>query len=51
MSVLQSIAVPKGRDAGLADPLCVVEDAKAPGLAHAIGKTAARSVSVAPPGK
>ena len=50
MGVQQSIAVPKGRDAGLAYLRRVVEDAKTSGLvARAIGKTGARGVSVAPP--
>jgi polar amino acid transport system substrate-binding protein len=50
MSVQQAIAVPKGRDAGLAYLRRVVEDAKASGLvARAIEKTGARGVSVAPP--
>jgi polar amino acid transport system substrate-binding protein len=50
MGVQQSIAVPKGRDAGLAYLRCVVEDAKTSGLvARAIEKTGARGVSVAPP--
>ena len=52
MGVQQSIAVPKGRDAGLAYLRRVVEDAKASGLvARAIERTGARGVSVAPPGK
>ena len=52
MAVQQSIAVPKGRDAGLAYLRSVVEDAKASGLvARAIEKTGARGVSVAPPAK
>ena len=50
MGVQQSIAVPKGRDAGLAYLRSVVEDAKASGLvARAIERTGARGVSVAPP--
>ena len=50
MAVQQSIAVPKGRDAGLAYLRTVVEDAKASGLvARAIEKTGARGVAVAPP--
>ena len=50
MGVQQSIAVPKGRDAGLAYLRRVVEDAKTSGLvARAIEKTGARGVSVAPP--
>jgi polar amino acid transport system substrate-binding protein len=50
MGVQQSIAVPKGRDAGLAYLRRVVEDAKASGLvARAIERTGARGVSVAPP--
>jgi polar amino acid transport system substrate-binding protein len=49
MGVQQSIAVPKGRDAGLAYLRRIVEDAKASGLvARAIEKTGARGVSVAP---
>ena len=52
MAVQQSIAVPKGREAGLAYLRSVVEDAKASGLvARAIEKTGARGVSVAPPAK
>jgi polar amino acid transport system substrate-binding protein len=52
MGVQQSIAVPKGRDAGLAFLRRVVEDAKASGLvARAIERTGARGVSVAPPAK
>jgi len=49
MAVQQSIAVPKGRDAGLAYLQSVVDDAKKSGLvARAIEKTGARGVSVAP---
>ena len=49
MGVQQSIAVPKGRDAGLRYLRSVVEEAKASGLvARAIAKTGARGVSVAP---
>jgi polar amino acid transport system substrate-binding protein len=49
MGVQQSIAVPRGRDAGLAYLRRVVEDAKASGLvARAIERTGARGVSVAP---
>ena len=49
MAVQQSIAVPKGREAGLAYLRSVVEDAKASGLvARAIEKTGARGVAVAP---
>jgi polar amino acid transport system substrate-binding protein len=52
MAVQQSIAVPKGRDAGLAYLRSVVEDAKASGLvARAIEKTGARGVAVAPSAK
>ena len=52
MAVQQSIAVPKGRDAGLQYLRGVVEDAKASGLvARAIEKTGARGVAVAPPAK
>jgi len=52
MGVQQSIAVPKGHDAGLAYLRRLVEDAKASGLvARAIEKTGARGVSVAPPAK
>ena len=52
MGVQQSIALPKGRDAGLAYLRRVVEDAKASGLvARAIEKTGARGVSVAPPAR
>jgi polar amino acid transport system substrate-binding protein len=49
MGVQQSIAVPKGHDAGLAYVRRLVEDAKSSGLvARAIEKTGARGVSVAP---
>jgi polar amino acid transport system substrate-binding protein len=49
MAVQQSIAVPKGRDAGLVFLRRVVEDAKASGLvARAIERMGARGVSVAP---
>jgi polar amino acid transport system substrate-binding protein len=49
MAVQQSIAVPKGHEAGLAYLREVVEDAKASGLvARAIERTAAHGVSVAP---
>jgi polar amino acid transport system substrate-binding protein len=52
MGVQQSIAVPRGRDAGLAYLRYLVEDTKASGLvARAIEKTGARGVSVAPPAK
>jgi polar amino acid transport system substrate-binding protein len=52
MGVQQSLAVPKGHDAGLAYLRRVVEDAKASGLvARAIEKTGARGVSVAPAAK
>jgi polar amino acid transport system substrate-binding protein len=52
MGVQQSIAVPRGREAGLAFLRKVVEDAKASGLvARAIERTGARGVSVAPPAK
>ena len=52
MGVQQSIAVPKGRDAGLVFLRRVVEDAKASGLvARAIQRTGARGVSVAPAAK
>jgi len=52
MGVQQSIAVPKGRDAGLAYLRHVVEEAKASGLvARAIERTGARGVSVAPPAR
>ena len=52
MGVQQSIAVPKGREAGLAYLRRVVEDAKASGLvARAIERTGARGVSVAPAAK
>jgi polar amino acid transport system substrate-binding protein len=48
MGVQQSIAVPRGRDAGLAYLRGVVDEAKASGLvAHAIERTGARGVSVA----
>ena len=49
MGVQQSIAIPKGRDAGLAYLRRVVEEAKASGLvARAIDKLGVRGVSVAP---
>lgn len=49
MTVQQSIAVPEGRDAGLAYLRRVVEEAKASGLvARAITRTGARGVAVAP---
>jgi polar amino acid transport system substrate-binding protein len=49
MGVQQSIAVPRGRDAGLAYLRRVVEEAKASGLiGRAIEKTGALGVSVAP---
>ena len=52
MGVQQSIAVPRGRDAGLAYLKRVVEEAKASGLvARAIERTGARGVSVAPPAR
>jgi polar amino acid transport system substrate-binding protein len=52
MAVQQSIAVPKGRDAGLAYLRSVVEDAKASGLvARAVERTGAKGVTVAPPAK
>jgi polar amino acid transport system substrate-binding protein len=52
MAVQQSIAVPKGKDAGLAYLRGVVEDAKASGLvARAVEKTGAKGVTVAPPAK
>ena len=52
MAVQQSIAVPKGKDAGLAYLRSVVEDAKASGLvARALEKTGAKGVSVAPAAK
>ncbi len=52
MAVQQSIAVPKGRDAGLAYLRSVVEDAKASGLVgRALEKTGAKGVNVAPPAK
>lgn len=50
MAVQQSIAVPKGREAGLAYLRGIVEEAKASGIvARAIQTTGARGVSVAPP--
>ena len=49
MAVQQSIAVPKGKDAGLAYVKSMVEEAKASGLVErALQKTGARGVSVAP---
>jgi polar amino acid transport system substrate-binding protein len=50
MGVQQSIAVPRGKDAGLRYLRAIVEDAKRSGLvARAIERTGARGVSVAPP--
>ncbi len=50
MGVQQSIAVPKGKEAGLAVLRQVVEDSKRSGLvARAIERTGARGVRVAPP--
>lgn len=50
MGVQQSIAVPKGKDAGLRYLRRVVEDAKRSGLvARAIARTGAKGVSVAAP--
>ena len=50
MRVQQSIAVPKGREAGLAYLRRVIEEAKTSGLvARAIERTGVRGVSVAPP--
>jgi polar amino acid transport system substrate-binding protein len=52
MGVQQSIAVPRGRETGLAYLRRIVEDAKASGLvARAIEATGARGVSVAPPAR
>jgi polar amino acid transport system substrate-binding protein len=52
MAVQQSIAVPKGREAGLAYLRSLVEDAKSSGLvARAVEKTGAKGVSVAPAAK
>jgi polar amino acid transport system substrate-binding protein len=52
MGVQQSIAVPKGKDAGLHYLRQVIEDAKTSGLvARAIERTGAKGVSVAPPAK
>jgi polar amino acid transport system substrate-binding protein len=52
MGVQQSIAVPKGRDAGLAYLKNLVEEAKASGLvARAIERIGVQGVSVAPPAK
>jgi polar amino acid transport system substrate-binding protein len=49
MGVQQSIAAPKGKDAGVAYLKRVVEDAKTSGLvARAIERTGAKGVSVAP---
>jgi polar amino acid transport system substrate-binding protein len=49
MGVQQSIAVPRGRDAGLRYLRAVVEDAKQSGLVtRAIERTGAKGVSVAP---
>jgi polar amino acid transport system substrate-binding protein len=49
MAVQQSIAVPRGKDAGVRYLRAVVEDVKRSGLvARAIEKTGARGVSVAP---
>lgn len=50
MGVQQSIAVPRGKEAGLGYLRQVVEDAKRSGLvARAIERTGAKGVSVAPP--
>jgi hypothetical protein len=50
MGVQQSIAVPRGKDAGLHYLRSVVEDAKQSGLvARAIERTGAKGVSVVPP--
>ncbi len=52
MGVQQSIAVPKGRNAGLTYLRRVVEEVKVSGLvARAIERTGVRGVSVAPPGE
>ena len=52
MGVQQSIAVPKGKDAGLRYLREIVEEAKKSGLvARAIERTGAKGVSVAPPAK
>jgi len=52
MGVQQSIAVPKGKDAGLDYLRAVVEDAKTSGLVgRAVERTGAKGVSVAPPAK
>jgi len=52
MGLQQSIAVPKGKDAGLAYLRRLDEDAKASGLvARAIEQTGVRGVSVAPSAK
>ena len=52
MGVQQSIAVPKGKDAGLRSLREIVEEAKKSGLvARAIERTGAQGVSVAPPAK
>jgi hypothetical protein len=52
MGVQQSIALPKGKDAGLRFLRGVVEEAKKSGLgARAIEKTGAQGVSVALPAK
>jgi polar amino acid transport system substrate-binding protein len=52
MAVQQSIAVPRGRDAGLVYLRSVLEEAKASGLvARALARTGARGVAVAPPAK
>ena len=52
MGVQQSIAVPKGKDAGLRYLRLVVEEAKTSGLVtRAIERTGAKGVSVAPPAK
>jgi polar amino acid transport system substrate-binding protein len=50
MGVQQSIAVARGKDAGLRYLRAVVEDVKKSGLvARAIEQTGAKGVSVAPP--
>ena len=52
MAVQQSIALPKGKDAGLGFVKSTVEEAKASGLvARAVERTGAKGVKVAPPAK
>ena len=50
MTVQQSVAIPKGREAGFAYLRAYVEEAKASGMvARSIEKSGFRGVTVAPP--